>query len=222
MAWTISKLVTNSARHRDLADRETDGAVHWNSLCPKLRRAFQSEGAQTFSDSVGFDHVCKGSNKNPVSILPELPRRSIVSSRYSRAGGELIAPELMNHVAIPLRWKDFLYHVGSSFNVNSILQAGVIVGGKDTKQGRQTLFFTPLAPFGMPQKKNSKISQDVVSWINLGKVTKEKVAILADKVSRHYLSRFSAQTALKRWYAFQGDKILCPRIPTPRPAPKTV
>ena len=26
---------------------KTDGAVHWNSMCPKLRRALQSEGAQT-------------------------------------------------------------------------------------------------------------------------------------------------------------------------------
>ena len=34
---------------------------------------------------------------------------------------ELIALELMNHVAIPL-WKEFLYHIESSFNVNSILQ----------------------------------------------------------------------------------------------------
>ena len=29
-------------------------------------------------------------------------------------------------------------------------------------------------------------------------------------------------TALKRWYAFQGDKMLYQRIPTPRPAPKEV
>ena len=55
LEWTISTLVTHLERHRDLADRENDRAVHWSSLCLKLRRAFQSEGAQTFSDSQWLD-----------------------------------------------------------------------------------------------------------------------------------------------------------------------
>ena len=48
------------------------------------------------------------------------------------SGGELVAPELLNHVAIPPGWKEKSCHVRSSFSVNSILQAG----GKDTKEGR--------------------------------------------------------------------------------------
>ena len=51
LAWKVSKLVVNSVRRRDLAERETDGAVLWNSMRPKPRRTFQSEGAQAFSDS---------------------------------------------------------------------------------------------------------------------------------------------------------------------------
>ena len=35
----------------DLEDRETDGAVHWKSMGPKLRYAFQKEGGYTLSDS---------------------------------------------------------------------------------------------------------------------------------------------------------------------------
>ena len=50
----------------------------------------------------------------------------------------------MGHVPIPLRWKEFMYHRGCSFNVNPILQAGLIAGGKDTEEGRQTVFFTRL------------------------------------------------------------------------------
>ena len=51
------------------------------------------------------------------------------------SGGELIAPELMNRVAISFRWKELLYHSGSSFNVASILQTRLIAGGKDRKEG---------------------------------------------------------------------------------------
>ena len=53
--WNISKMVTNLVRHRDLTDRETDGAVHWKSMFPKLRRAFPNDGAQTLSDSRWMD-----------------------------------------------------------------------------------------------------------------------------------------------------------------------
>ena len=60
----------------------------------------------------------------------------------------MIALELMNHGAIPFRWKEFLYHVGSSFTVNSNLSAGFIAVGKDTEEVRQTVFFTPSDPFG--------------------------------------------------------------------------
>ena len=129
--WNISKMVTNLVRHLDLTDRESDGAVHWKSMCPKRRRAFQSDSAQTFSDSRWLD------------VLLYLRANS-----GAHTGGELIASELMEHVARPLRWKEFLYHVGSSFNVTSILQARLIAGGKDRKERRQTVFFTPLDPFG--------------------------------------------------------------------------
>ena len=41
LAWTISKIVTILLRHGVFADREIDGAVHWSSLCSKLRHASQ-------------------------------------------------------------------------------------------------------------------------------------------------------------------------------------
>ena len=36
----ISKLVMRLVRLYDQDERETDGAVHWNSMCPKLRKPF--------------------------------------------------------------------------------------------------------------------------------------------------------------------------------------
>ena len=43
-----------------------------------------------------------------------------VRAIHGHSGEQLIAPELMNHVAIPFRWTEILYHRGSSLNVNSI------------------------------------------------------------------------------------------------------
>ena len=60
----------------------------------------------------------------------------------------LIAPELMGHVAIPYTWKEFLFHRGCSYDVTSILKSGLIAGGRESEEGGQTIFFTPLSPFG--------------------------------------------------------------------------
>ena len=59
----------------------------------------------------------------------------------------MLAPELMGQVAIPFNWKQFLFHRGCSFNLKSILDAALIAGGKESKEGRQTVFFTPLDPW---------------------------------------------------------------------------
>ena len=59
----ISKLVMGLIRHYDLDERETDGAVHWNSMVPKLRKAFQKSGGRKFSDTDWLEHIYKGSNK---------------------------------------------------------------------------------------------------------------------------------------------------------------
>ena len=120
-----------------------------------------------------------------------------------------IAPELMGHVAIPLRWKEFLFHRGCSFNLKSILEAGRIAGGKDRKEGRQTVFFTPVDhsrdkaedDFNNDSSRPRKVHfnckwkphQDAVYWIHLARAqekglqfwqTRSRGMIVHDSVSR--------------------------------------
>ena len=78
---------------------------------------------------------------------------SSTASLYLRAiqghiGGHIVVPELMSHVELPHDWKESVLHRGCSFNIKSILETGLIAGGTESKEGRQTIFFTPLNPFG--------------------------------------------------------------------------
>ena len=59
--WRISKWVMKIVRHLDLKDREIDGTVHWKSMGPKLRYAFEKEGGYNFSDSQWIDYIWNGS-----------------------------------------------------------------------------------------------------------------------------------------------------------------
>ena len=49
--------------------------------------------------------------------------------------------------------KSAFFHRGCSFSIQSILENGLIPGGKESDKGRQTVFFTPLNPFGGDPKE---------------------------------------------------------------------
>ena len=132
-------------RHMDFQERESDGACHWKSISSKLRYAFLQNGGDTFSDDDWINHIssktrfqyCKSSCSDLLKIR----------AFQGHTGGEVIALELMGHVAIPFKGKEFQFHRGCSFNSMSILDAGLVAGGKESKEGRQTVFFTPLDPW---------------------------------------------------------------------------
>ena len=109
--------------------------------------------------------------------------------RYIRAiqghsGGMIFSPRLINYVMISYKWKRFIYHVDRARDQYSLAEIGLVVGGKEREEGRQTIFFTSLDPFNndadeaesstdttKPSKVKYqihwRIEQDVVSWIHL-------------------------------------------------------
>ena len=62
------------------------------------------------------------------------------------SGGNQVDPLLLDSVKIPYMWSEYLYHVGSSLCMHSIIHAGLIAGGKDAEEGRQTVFFKSVNP----------------------------------------------------------------------------
>ena len=85
----------------------------------------------------------------------------------------------------------------------------MIPGGHGGDKGRQTVFFTPLNPFGgdsdeeelhdddtVPQKvyyhSHWKRNQDAVYWRNIIQSTRSRIAILADEVSCNHRSQSCA------------------------------
>ena len=50
LSTAISKLVTKLVRHHEQEERQSDAAVHWDTIRPKLLRAFADRGAQDFSE----------------------------------------------------------------------------------------------------------------------------------------------------------------------------
>ena len=85
---------------------------------------------------------------------------------------------------IPHKWIEFICHVGRPRDQCSIADAGPVAGGKERKEGRQTIFFTPLDSLNSdvneaelitdikkPRKVHNQIhwrpEQDAVYWVHL-------------------------------------------------------
>ena len=134
-------------RHHDQDERETDGAMHWNVILPVLKGRFRSQLEKECTDEDWLHCVYLGS----IKIRFEICKDEHGELRYLRAiqghsGGVIISPRLMNYVMIPYRWKRFIYHVGRARDQYSIAESGLVAGGKEREEGRETIF-SPLDLF---------------------------------------------------------------------------
>ena len=139
-------------------------------------------------------------------------------------------PELLDHVATAPRWKEYLYHVGSSFTVKSILQAGLIAGEKDATEGRWTVSFTPFRPpMGDETEgeyedltKPRKVLYKAIYWVNLGKAQDQGIQFWQSRSHTIFFYDSVPAGCIEKVVSTTGDKILFRRIPAPRPPPKVV
>ena len=197
----VSKMVTRLVRHYDQDERKPDAALHWDTIRPLLLKPFAKHGARDFSEKDWLRLNHQGSSKTRFENCED----SNNSLAYFRAiqghsRGLTIAPELMEQIPIPYNLKEFFFHWGCSFSIQSILENGLIPGGKESKEGRQTIFFTQLDPFEensgaeeprddftIPQKvhrhSNRKRNQDAVYLVKLFPSTRSRIAILANEVT---------------------------------------
>ena len=99
------------------------------------------------------------------------------------SGGKHIDPTLQDKVLLPSDFAEHIYHVGSSHDLHSIIQSGLIPGGKDVKKGRHAALFTAVNPMYIDHCRekdcdvtkpriavythNWKVHQNTVYWSNL-------------------------------------------------------
>ena len=128
LSTAISKLVTRLVRHYDQEERQTDAAVHWDTIRPKLLRAFADRGARFVSEKDWLRHIHERSNKTRFEFCEDSPKFLDLFSSNSRT-------HWWNYNCTSYSWIEFVFHMGCSFNINSILENGLIARGKQSKEG---------------------------------------------------------------------------------------
>ena len=120
LSVAVSKMVTRMVRHYDQDERQSDAALHWDTMRQVLLKPFAKHGAQNFSEKHWF-RLSEGSRKTRVECCEDAQK----SLAYFRAiqrhsGGILIDPELMVHIRIPYHWKEYIFHRGRSFCIQPL------------------------------------------------------------------------------------------------------
>ena len=127
-----------------------------------------------------------------------------------------------------------MYHVGRARDQYSIAEVGLVAGGK---QGRQTIFFTPLDPFNSdadeaesvtdikkPRKVHYQIhwrpEQDAVYWIHLS--TAQDAGLEFWQTGSHAIITYQSVTkeCVVKVVSESGKRELFARQLTPRERPK--
>ena len=143
--FEVSKSMIRLLRHDDTVHREDDG-------CDDLAELFKSrfDGTSQWSIEAWITFLAKrgGPKKrlqywwNPNSSKHFLYFRAI----QGHSGGTLVDPPLQDNVLLPNDFADYIYHIGNAHDMHSIIQGGLITGGKRLKRDRQSVFFTAANP----------------------------------------------------------------------------
>ena len=78
---------------------------------------------------------------NPYSLNKFLYYRAIQG--YS---GEKSLILYCKTMLLPDDFAEYIYHIGNAFEMHSIIQSGLILGGRSNRKNRQSVFFTAVNP----------------------------------------------------------------------------
>ena len=120
--------------------------------------------------------------------------------------------ELMGPVEIPYNWREFVFHRGCSSNGNSNHETGLVAGVTESKEGRQTIFFTHLNAVGENQdeeepdgdlSKPRKVHYHSNWWHNQDAVYQI--------ILTYWWTHGNARTDGSRWHPVQLEIICLPQ-----------
>ena len=153
------------------------------------------------------------------------------------SGSNLIDPTLQDNVLIGPGIFPYIYHVGSNFNISSILSNGLIPGGQNLSR-RQSVFFLLVDPrdenhrdpetidYSVPRraryKQNTwKRHQDTVFWIDVDLAFRKGLKFYQTRSNAIILQGVLPPSCIVRAERLKGGEPLYKRqYLSPRPPPK--
>ena len=188
-SYDLSKKVINLLRHNQTVQREEDGAIQFYRIKFHLRNHHSQ--IQNWSDDRWKACLAAGggSKRRYQYCSDNLGTIIYLRALQGHSGSSLIDPTLQDNVLIGTGIFPYIYHVGCTFNLHSIINNGLVPGGQNLSR-RQTVFFLPVDPrdeshrdpehidFSVPRRAKYvhsawKKHQDAVFWVDIDLGIKE-------------------------------------------------
>ena len=188
-SYDLSKKVIDLLRHNQTLQREEDGAIEF---C-KIKFHFRNHHSQIHNWSDDRWKACLaagGGSKRRYQYFSDNSGAILyLRALQGHSGNNLIDPMLQDNVVIGTGIFPYIYHVGCTFNLHSIINDGLVPGGQNLSR-RQTVFFLPVDPrdeshrdpeyidFSVPRLAEYmhsawKRHQDAVFWVDTDLAIKE-------------------------------------------------
>ena len=187
-AYDVSKKVISLLRNNQTLQRE-DGAIQFYKIKFHLRDHHSQ--MQVWSDDrwKACFAAGGGSTRRYQYCSDDSGTIIYLCALQGQSGNNLIDPALQDNVLIGPGIFNYIYHVGCTFNLHSIINNGLIPGGQDLSR-RQTVFFLPVDPrdeshrdpeyidYSVPRLARYmhsawKRHQDAVFWVDIDLSIKE-------------------------------------------------
>ena len=234
----LSKKIINLLRHNQKLHREEDGAVQFYKIKFHLRD--YPLPIQNWSDNRWLACLAAGGGPKRRYQYCSDYLGSIIYLRalQGHSGDSIIDLALQDHVLIGPGVFPYIYHVGSNFNISSILSNGLIPGGQNLSR-RQSVFFLPVDPrdekhrdpeyidYSVPRHarylQNAwKRHQDTVFWIDIDLgIIKEGLKFYQTRSNAIILQGVLPPSCIVRAERLKSGETLYKRqYFSPRPPPK--
>ena len=233
----MSKKVINLLRHNQKLHREQDGAIQFYKIKFHLRD--YSLPIQNWSDSRWKACLAAGGGpKRRYQYCADYLGTIIyLRALQGHSGDSLVDLALQDNVWIEPGIFPYIYHVGSNFNLKSIISNGLIPGGQDLSK-RQSVFFLPTDPrnedhkdpeyidYSVPRlarylQNTWKRHQDSVYWVDIDLGIKEGLKFYQTRSNAIILQgTLPANFIVRAERLKTGEKLYEKQYLSPRPPPK--
>ena len=131
-AYEVSKKVIHLLRHSQKVQREFDGADHF---C-RIKEHLQSQFTQIRHGSDNRWKACLAAGGGAQRRYCTDVSGIIVFFRalQGHSGRNLLDPSLQDIVVIPSNVFQYIYHIGCAFNLHSIINNGLTLGGQNSSK----------------------------------------------------------------------------------------
>ena len=225
-SYDLSKKVMNLLRHNQTLQREDDGAIEFY----KIQFYLQNHHSQIHNWSDDRWKAClaagRGSKRRYQYCSDNSGRILYLRALQLHSGNNLIDPKLQDNVVIGTGIFLYIYHVGCTFNLHSIINNG------------QTVFFLLVDPrdeshrdleyivFSVPRLARYmhsawKRHQDAVFWVDIDLAIKEGITFYQTRSNAIILQgTLPAHCISKVERLKTGEMLYERRCLSPRPPPK--